>query len=155
MHFDFLGMYDGGFEEWVAKVKAEPSSLDRGTFQDLQEHSVAHPVTYFGSVDTDLWDAIVNMCVDENTLCKNDMMMVDALGGGGLDGLYLREIFAGICTVDDPRALFASIRSNKRMTVFDNTSERFAQAELEDQVWQQIEAIARPWVQDIGFNATN
>jgi cytochrome o ubiquinol oxidase subunit 2 len=50
------------------------------------------------------------MCVDDDELCMHDMMMVDALGGGGIDGLYNREIYRGICSADDPRAMCSVLR---------------------------------------------
>ena len=84
--------------------------MDRAAFVDLEVGTIDHPVEYFGSVEEGLWDRILNLCVAEGTLCQNDMMMVAALGGGGIEGLYNRELFAGICSVDDPRALLALIK---------------------------------------------
>ena len=110
MHFQFHGLEGTGFDDWVAKVRSGPEVLDRAALLELDKPSIANPVTYYNSVEPELWDAIVNMCVDENELCNDDMMMVDALGGGGLEGLYLRERFAGICSADDPATLLATLR---------------------------------------------
>ena len=50
------------------------------------------------------------MCVGDDKLCMNDMMMVDALGGGGIDGLYNRELYRGLCSADNPEGMFAILR---------------------------------------------
>ena len=115
MHFRFHGLDNDGFDAWVGKVADGDKALDRNTFQQLNQPSIANPVTYYGSVDGELWDAIINLCVDKNDLCQDDMMMVDALGGGGLEGLFLREVFAGICSSDDPAALLAKIRIDREL----------------------------------------
>ena len=104
MHFDLHGLDAEGFDEWVAAAEGSDQSLDARTFAALEEPSEKHPVTYYSDHTEDLWDRIVNLCFREGTLCQDDMMMVDALGGGGLEGLHMREAFADICTADDPVA---------------------------------------------------
>ncbi|MEO0976928.1 MAG: ubiquinol oxidase subunit II [Pseudomonadota bacterium] len=142
MHFRFHGMNDDGFDAWVAKVGTAADPLDRATFLKLDEPSIAHPVTYYGSVGEDLWDAIINLCVDSNDLCHDDMMMVDALGGGGLEGIFLREVFAGICSADDPAALLAQIRIGRELARTENTDGKFTRAESELSALQQILALS-------------
>lgn len=110
MRFKFHGMSEGDFDAWVEKVRASTDVLDRPTLAALDQKSISHPVTYYGGLEDGLWERIVNICVGESDLCKHDMMMVDALGGGGLDGLWNREMFRGICSADDPEALMALIR---------------------------------------------
>jgi len=118
MRFDVHALDQGGFDDWVANVRATPKMLDRETFVELDQPSKGHPVTYYSAIEDDMWERIVNMCVGDDDLCLHDMMMVDALGGGGLDGLYNRELYRGLCTVDDPQALFAILRPDltDRMT---------------------------------------
>lgn len=104
MHFDLLGLDESGFEEWVADAEGSDQTLDARTFTALEEPSEKNPVTYYSDHTEDLWERIVNLCFQEGTLCRDDMMMVDALGGGGLEGLFMREAFADICSADDPVA---------------------------------------------------
>jgi len=114
MRFKFHGMDQAGFEGWIEKVQAAGSVLDLDTLAELDQPSIAHPVTYYHGVEEGLWDRIVNLCIDDQSLCLNDMMMVDALGGGGLEGLWNREMFRGLCSADDPGALMAMIRPELR-----------------------------------------
>jgi cytochrome o ubiquinol oxidase subunit 2 len=112
MNFEFKGLDEAGFDAWVEGVKASSDTLDRAHFDRLQEQTTDHPVEYFGAVEEGMWDKILNMCAGEEELCLNDMMMVDALGGGGLEGLYNRELFRGLCSADDPEALFLLLRKD-------------------------------------------
>ncbi|MEM9139603.1 MAG: ubiquinol oxidase subunit II [Pseudomonadota bacterium] len=115
MHFDFHAFDEAGFEEWAQKVRdgADAVELTRQVYVDLSEPTVNHPVVYYGGIQDGLWDRILNMCVGEEDLCQNDMMMVDALGGGGLAGLTNRELYRGLCSADDPVALFAMLKPSK------------------------------------------
>ncbi|MEM9301867.1 MAG: ubiquinol oxidase subunit II [Pseudomonadota bacterium] len=110
MRFRFHGLDATGFDRWVADVRAQGSRLDRERYRSLALPSVGNAVTYFDGVEAELWDRIINLCVEPGTLCHDDMMMVDALGGGGLEGLYNREIFAGICASDDALGLYYLLR---------------------------------------------
>lgn len=110
MQFNFHGLAADEFDTWVQKVKDGGVELDRATMLKLNQPSIKHPITYYDSVDPELWDAIVNRCVDQNDLCNNDMMMVDALGGGGIDGLWNRQVFAGLCNAEDPEAILSFLR---------------------------------------------
>lgn len=110
MRFKFHTFDDAGFENWVAMAQTDAPLLDREAFVELDQPSVNNPVIRFDGVEEGLWDRILNMCVAENTLCQHDLMMVDALGGGGLAGLYNRELYRGICSADDPPALLGMLR---------------------------------------------
>ncbi|MEM9222577.1 MAG: ubiquinol oxidase subunit II [Pseudomonadota bacterium] len=114
MRFTFDALDADGFDEWVKTVKTGAKTLDRDTFISLDQPSIDHPVTYYNGVEDGLWDLIVNLCTDHGTLCQNDMMMVDALGGGGLDGLFMRTAFAGICSADDAAAFLALVKPSAR-----------------------------------------
>lgn len=126
MDFEMHAFDDQGFEQWVESVRAKGTVLDRPAFLEADEPSIGHPVTYYGDVEHDLWRRIVNLCVGQDRLCQDDMMMVDALGGGGLEGLYNRQLFAGICSQDDPEAFFALVRPE----LFDQKGEILAAVEL-------------------------
>ena len=47
MHFRFHGVNQQGFDQWVAKVKAAGSGLDRETYLELEKPSEQEPVRYF------------------------------------------------------------------------------------------------------------
>ncbi|MEM1075700.1 MAG: ubiquinol oxidase subunit II [Pseudomonadota bacterium] len=115
MRFDVHAVDEAGFDAWIEKVRSEADSdLTRATYQSVEQSSVDHPITYYGGVSDGLWDRILNMCVGEDALCQNDMKMVDALGGGGIEGLWNREVFAGICSADDPGVFLALVKPAKR-----------------------------------------
>lgn len=89
MRFKFHGVDEAGFEQWVAKVKAGGPALDRAAFAVLdaapknpahpyEEQSVVpQPVQYFGSVDGELFHAILNRCVDPAQTCMDELMRRD------------------------------------------------------------------------------
>ena len=117
-HMDF-DMHSFGtqaeFDAWVSSVRAKAETgLDAPGFEELAKPTVSHPNTYWDGISEDLWDRIINLCTGEGDLCQDDMMMVDALGGGGLEGLHNRTLFAGLCDADDPRALLALIKPELR-----------------------------------------
>ncbi|MEM9371358.1 MAG: ubiquinol oxidase subunit II, partial [Pseudomonadota bacterium] len=110
MHFDFHAFDADGFDDWVDVVRSGGKLLDRSSFVKIEKPTVDHPTIYFDEIQDGLWDRILNMCVGPDDLCLNDMMMVDALGGGGIAGLFNRELYRGLCSADDPRALFAILK---------------------------------------------
>jgi len=57
-------------------------------------------VRRYASVAPDLYDAILNLCVDRNKMCLRDMMKIDAKGGLGMAGVYN----VGRLAYDRPRA---------------------------------------------------
>ena len=144
MTFRFHGLDDDGFEAWIAKAGADAQSLDRTAFLDLDKPSIAHPVTYYGSVDPELWDAIINLCVDPGALCQDDMKTVDALGGGGIEGLFLRESFAGICSSEDPASMLARIRIDRKLSEAQSDQDRVAPRATDLNVLQQLLALSAP-----------
>lgn len=131
MRFKFHSVDEKGFEDWVARAHDSGQPLDRAAFLKLDEPSIANPVSYYGSVDPELWNAVINLCVDSNDLCQNDMMMVDALGGGGLEGLQLREVFAGICSSSNPTGMLSRIRGNREVTQADGQPEPLSLAAID------------------------
>ncbi|MEM9350456.1 MAG: ubiquinol oxidase subunit II [Pseudomonadota bacterium] len=103
------------FNAWVETVRADGApELSDDTFNAVAAPSIFEEVEYFASLEDGIYDRILNMCTREGELCLDDQMMVDALGGGGLDGLHNRLVFAGLCDADDPRALLALLRPEVR-----------------------------------------
>ncbi len=114
MRFKFHGMSEAEFNSWVSKVRNKGEGLDRKELVRLEKRTIGHPVTYYQVEEDKLWERIVNICIDRDKLCRHDMMMVDALGGGGMEGLLNRKIYKDICSLDDPRALMTLVRSGKK-----------------------------------------
>lgn len=116
MRFD-VESYDteAEFDAWVENVRARGTAeLSDETFNTLATPGLFEEVAYYASLEDGIYDRILNMCTQEGQLCLDDQMMVDALGGGGLDGLHNRIVFAGLCDADDPRALLALLRPEVR-----------------------------------------
>ena len=77
MRFKFYGRTAAQFEQWVAQTKAGGGALDRAGYVVLEQPSERDPVRRYGTVAADLYDAIVNRCVDLNAVCIKDMMADD------------------------------------------------------------------------------
>lgn len=88
MRFKFHGLSQDGFDAWVEDVKSDENFLGRSQYLELEKPSVKEPVRYYSSVDPELYQAILNMCVDQSKMCMNEMMQIDKNGGGGLAGVY-------------------------------------------------------------------
>jgi cytochrome o ubiquinol oxidase subunit 2 len=88
MRFKFHGLSEEGFDDWVNEVKSDENFLGRSQYLELEKPSVKEPIRYYSSVDPELYQAILNMCVDQSKMCMNEMMHIDENGGGGLAGVY-------------------------------------------------------------------
>jgi cytochrome o ubiquinol oxidase subunit 2 len=74
MRFEFHGMSQAEFEQWLERARAEGSELSRDTYRDLAKPSYDDPVRYYSEVDSSLYDAILNRCVEPGQICMRDMM---------------------------------------------------------------------------------
>ncbi|WOI57753.1 ubiquinol oxidase subunit II [Palleronia sp. LCG004] len=88
MRFDVVATDDAGFDDWIARTRDDGSTLDREAYLELAVPSVADPVVPFSDVEDNLFDLIVNMCVEPGRMCMSEMMAIDAQGGLGLEGLH-------------------------------------------------------------------
>lgn len=121
MRFAFHGVADADFEKWVAAAKAGGAALDRPAYLQLERPSENEPVRRYASVDSTLFNAIVNMCVEPNKMCMSEMSAIDAKGGLGLAAAnnilpleYDKNVrrgavfgndpsyIASLCTIDEP-----------------------------------------------------
>jgi cytochrome o ubiquinol oxidase subunit 2 len=60
MHFKANAVSPEEFESWVQKIRQSPEKLDAGRYEKLAKPSVGHhPVTYFSSVEPDLFEYIL------------------------------------------------------------------------------------------------
>ncbi|WP_269619660.1 ubiquinol oxidase subunit II [Zhongshania sp. BJYM1] len=74
MRFKFLGMTEANFDDWVANVKTNGDELSRTVYKVLEKPSEKNPVHYYSSVAPELYDAILNRCVDEGSVCMKEWM---------------------------------------------------------------------------------
>jgi cytochrome o ubiquinol oxidase subunit II len=74
MHFKFRGMSQADFEGWVQTAKASGGDLNRDGYLGLARPSERDAVRRYASVESDLYDAILNRCVQRDALCIRDMM---------------------------------------------------------------------------------
>jgi len=58
-HFKAHALSEDGFTAWKDKVSAEAATLDAETYLELHKQSVANPVTYYSSFETDLFSLIL------------------------------------------------------------------------------------------------
>lgn len=75
MSFKFHGMADADFNAWVNKLRASGRALDKAEYSRLVQPSEKDPVTYFASVDGQLYHDILNRCVNPGEVC------IDSMGG--------------------------------------------------------------------------
>ena len=80
MHFKFHGMTAENFDKWVQATKASTDKLDRPNYLVLEKPSQREPVRHYGTVDADIYHAILNRCVASGQMCLDKMMLSDANG---------------------------------------------------------------------------
>ena len=73
MTFRFHGLSNSGFDEWVARAKLAPASLDTASYVALTAPSTGNPVQRFSSVEGDLYHRILNLCVEPGKMCLDAM----------------------------------------------------------------------------------
>jgi cytochrome o ubiquinol oxidase subunit 2 len=104
MRFKFHGVNPAEFDKWVETVKASGKSLGREGYLQLEKPSERDPVQRFGTVDPELYGAIVNRCVDSGKMCLNQMMAIDSNGAGSV---------AAYQVVTQPRTVARGVSSKR------------------------------------------
>ncbi|MEO5736435.1 MAG: ubiquinol oxidase subunit II [Variovorax sp.] len=128
MRFKFHGLSGADFDKWVQTAKGASAPLDRAAYLALEKPSERNPVQRYASVAPDLYDAIVNRCVEAGKMCMKDVMAIDAGGGLGMPGASnsasgaapgaggqaTRTYVAAMCSVNDPvdPLLAPAVRTN-------------------------------------------
>ena len=74
MRFKFHGMSAADFERWVQRAKSTPTALSKIDYVQLAKPTTRDPVRMFGSVDSDLFHAIVNRCIAPQSVCMDANM---------------------------------------------------------------------------------
>src|SRR3546814_2081836 len=87
MRFAVKSLSAADFAKWVGATKAGGGTLDRAAYLKLEKPSEKVPARRFAAVEPQLFDAIVNMCVEPGKMCMHDMMSIDAAGGAGIAGI--------------------------------------------------------------------
>jgi len=111
MRFDFLGLSDAQFDDWVLQSKTTDRALTRTAYLELAKPSSRHPVERFASVEDGLYHRIMNICVADGQLCMDEMMARDALRNRAYrNGLALNEQIANArCTPENTPAMTAAV----------------------------------------------
>ena len=128
MRFKFHGLSGADFDKWVQTAKGAGTPLNRAAYLALEKPSERNPVQRYASVAPDLYDAIVNRCVEAGKMCMKDIMAIDAGGGLGMPGASniasgaapgaggqaIRTYVAAMCSVNDPvdPLLAPAVRTN-------------------------------------------
>ena len=91
MRFKFHSVNQEGFDGWIARVKQNGTALNRDAYLRLERPSEREPVRYYASVDNNLYQRILNLCVEDGRICMSQMMHIDSQGGAGTESEYNRE----------------------------------------------------------------
>jgi len=83
MRFKFHGMSPADFERWVQKAKTGGSELSRQGYLQLEQPSERESVRRYRAIAPDLFDAVVNRCVEQGKTCLRDLMAMDMHRGAG------------------------------------------------------------------------
>ena len=117
MRFKFHGLSPAEFDLWVEKAKASGQSLGREAYLQLEKPSQRDPIKRYAVVAPDLYDAILDRCVDSSKMCMHQMAAIDAGGLGSVAGYAVARqrwspgrgdapalpyVKAMVCTTDDP-----------------------------------------------------
>lgn len=86
MHFKTYATQDAAFDAWVEKTRAGGGTLDRARYLALEAPSENVPPMGFAQVDPQLFQRVVNMCVEDGKMCMAEMMQIDRQGGAGMAG---------------------------------------------------------------------
>jgi len=130
MRFKFHGVATAAdFDRWVEKARSAGGQLTREGYLELERPSEREPVRRYAAVASDLYEAILNRCVDRSKMCQNQMMAIDAEGGMGMPGSFnvatkpwrpaeknspLRTYVASMCTVDESVAAASNAATSIR-----------------------------------------
>ena len=96
MQFRLLGLDDQAYTAWVENVRRSGTGpLTRANYLKLAQPSVHENVREYASVDPGLYQRIRLRCVEEDRMCSDVIMAIDAQGGLGrlgVDGVVREAI---------------------------------------------------------------
>ena len=79
MRFRFYGMSPADFTAWIAKARASGKTLDRTAYDHLRQPTRAEPVHEYAHFSPDLYQRILNRCVDPGETCMSQMMAANSM----------------------------------------------------------------------------
>lgn len=115
MRFKFHGLSNEDFDHWVQQVKSSGTPLSKDAYRTLAKPSESEPVQRYASVAPNLYDLILNRCVDGQG-CRGDTMVRNRSGNAGRF-----DPTAEICTASntaDAMPIFApdvALNDNRRL----------------------------------------
>ncbi|RJE85965.1 ubiquinol oxidase subunit II [Paracoccus onubensis] len=86
MRFKAHAVDEAGFQDWVADARAKGGDLTREEYLKLEVPSQNESPRTYASVDPELFNRAVNLCVEPGKMCMAEMMAIDDKGGLGLEG---------------------------------------------------------------------
>ncbi|WP_345114365.1 ubiquinol oxidase subunit II [Bartonella jaculi] len=101
MRFQWHSVSPQDFESWISKVRANGQVLNRASYRqlsvaprmgDIAAKEKDAEIRYFAPVEKRLYYRVVNRCVDENTVCNEDLMKRAAA----------QTLWGALCSVFDP-----------------------------------------------------
>jgi cytochrome C oxidase subunit II, periplasmic domain len=96
MQFRLLSLDDKDYDAWVEKARSSGTGpLTRANYLKLAQPSVHEHVREYASVDPGLYERIRLRCVEEDRMCSDMIMAIDAQGGLGrlgVDGVVREAI---------------------------------------------------------------
>ncbi|UTO28507.1 ubiquinol oxidase subunit II [Bartonella harrusi] len=104
MRFKWHSVSQQDFDNWIAKARSHGQALDRASYRqlsiaprmgDIAAKEKDAEVRYFAPVEERLYYRIVNRCVDENTVCNENLMKRAAA----------QTLWGALCSVFDPDVL--------------------------------------------------
>jgi cytochrome o ubiquinol oxidase subunit II len=78
MRLTLRGLSTDDFDRWLVTAKSTRESLTRQSYLALEKPSQNEPIRHYGTVDGELYSAILGMCVRPGTTCMQDAMMAHA-----------------------------------------------------------------------------
>ena len=87
MRFKLHALDHAGFTNWVNDNRAASETLTREAYLQLEQPSERVPVRRYAAVAANLFELVVNRCVEEGRMCMGEMMAIDARGGLGVPGI--------------------------------------------------------------------
>ena len=86
MRFQLHGMNQADFDRWVAGVRSGSGSLTTASYVTLEQPSEKVPVSHYAAVQPQLFNRVLNRCVEPGKPCMVDVMRRDMARGGGHPG---------------------------------------------------------------------
>lgn len=87
MTFQALAMDKAGFDAWVQKVHAASQTLDKQSYAQLSKPSENVPVTYFGTVNGNIFDDQISAFIGHSMAMKSSEAGKDTSKTSGMSGM--------------------------------------------------------------------